>query len=136
MFGTERVDFFNRVLLAGFLIAFAGLVGVDLRSIQPTALISGSRNWNAVYPGATSVGILAFGAQNVVPTLLEYLGGDVERTRRSIFAGSLLPLVMYVVWETVFFGLVPLTTSADVVATASSSNTETIDIVQELGYYG
>jgi len=130
IFGTERVDLVNRILVAGFLVAFLGLVGVGLPNIQGTTLLSGTaQNWRAVYPGATSVGILAFGAQNVVPTLLQYLGRDAERTRQAILVGSLLPLVMYLVWETIFFGLLPL----DAVANASSGK---IDIVTELGYAG
>jgi len=128
VFGTERVDIINRILVAGFITAFAGLVSVGLPTIHTTALTTGVQNWNAIYPGATSVGILAFGAQNVVPTLLQYLGGDAERTRKAILGGSLLPLAMYTLWETVFFGLAP----ADATASAGSK----IDVVRELGASG
>jgi tyrosine-specific transport protein len=127
IFGIEQVDLVNRILVAGFLVAFLGLMGMGLPNIQATTLLMGAQHWNAVYPGATSVGILAFGAQNVVPTLLQYLGGDAERTRRAILAGSLLPLAMYLVWEAVFFGTFPL----DLVG-----NDGNMDVLKALGDSG
>jgi len=127
IFGIEQVDLVNRILVAGFLVAFLGLMGMGLPNIQATTLLMGAQHWNAVYPGATSVGILAFGAQNVVPTLLQYLGGDAERTRRAILAGSLLPLAMYLVWEAVFFGTLPL----DLVG-----NDGNMDVLKALGDSG
>ena len=106
VFGTERVDLVNRILVVGFLGAFLGLAGIGLPQIDPE-LLSSRADWGAVYPACISVGILSFGAQNVVPTLLQYLGGDAIRTRQAVLAGSLIPLVMYTLWEVVFLGNVP-----------------------------
>lgn len=104
-FGTERVDVVNRVLVFGLIATFLGLLGTGLPQID-TSLLSRT-NWGAIYPEVISVGILSFGAQNVVPTLLRYLGGDAGRTRKAILIGSLIPLIMYTLWETVFLGTVP-----------------------------
>ena len=104
-FGTERVDFINRILVAGLIATFLGLLGIGLPKVD-TSLLTRAE-WSAVYPDVISVGILSLGAQNVVPTLLSYLGGDAVRTKRAILVGSLIPLVMYTLWETVFLGIVP-----------------------------
>jgi len=105
IFGTERVDLVNRILVAGLITTFLGLLGIGLPQIH-TDLLS-RVDWGVVYPPVVAVGILSFGAQNVVPTVLEYLGRDSERTRRAVFIGSLIPLVMYSLWEAVFLGMVP-----------------------------
>jgi len=105
IFGTERVDIVNRVLVFGLITTFLGLLGIGLPQID-TGLLSRA-NWGAIYPEVISVSILSFGAQNVVPTLLQYLGGDAGRTRKAVLIGSLIPLVMYTLWESVFLGIVP-----------------------------
>ena len=105
IFGTERVDVVNRVLVFGLISTFLGLLGIGLPQID-TSLLSRA-NWGAIYPEVISVGILSFGAQNVVPTLLQYLGGDAGRTRKAVLIGSLIPLLMYTLWEAVFLGIVP-----------------------------
>jgi tyrosine-specific transport protein len=71
------------------------------------------------------VGILSFGAQNVVPTLLKYLGRNSTRTRRAVLLGSLIPLVMYSLWEAVFLGNVPMI--------AGSSGVDRMQAVNALG---
>ena len=71
------------------------------------------------------MGILSFGAQNVVPTLLKYLGSNATRTRRAVLLGSLIPLVMYSLWEAVFLGNVPMI--------AGSSGVDRMQVVNALG---
>jgi tyrosine-specific transport protein len=104
--GTEKVDLVNRFLVVGLLGSFMGLLGLGIPQIDTSLLFSRS-DWTTVYPQVISIGILAFGAQNVVPTLLQYLGGDAIRTERAILVGSLIPLIMYYLWESVFLGIVP-----------------------------
>lgn len=104
-FGTSRIDAINRVFVLGLVSTFVGLVGFGLPQINASNLISQS-DWTTLYPNLISIGILSFGAQNVVPTLLNYLGGDPNRTRRAILFGSLTPLLLYAIWEAVFLGIV------------------------------
>lgn len=105
IFGTSSVDLVNRVLVTGLIGSFLSLLGVGLPQISADLLSRGE--WGAIYPAGISVGILSFGAQNVVPTLLQYLGGDAVRTRRAVLIGSIIPLAMYTLWEAVFLGTVP-----------------------------
>lgn len=125
-FGTSRIDAINRIFVLGLVSTFVGLVGFGLPQIDLSNLISHS-DWTNLYPNLISIGILSFGAQNVVPTLLNYLGGHPDRTRRAILFGSLTPLVLYSIWEAVFLGIV----SADEVAGESK-----MDIVTVLGATG
>ena len=106
IFGTQSVDLVNRFLVTGLIGSFVGLLGIGLPQIDSDILFSHS-DWSTVYPQVISIGILAFGAQNVVPTILEFLGGNPTRTQRAILLGSLIPLIMYFLWESVFLGIVP-----------------------------
>jgi tyrosine-specific transport protein len=81
-----------------------GLVGYGLPNVEASNLIS-HLDWSYVYPNVISIGILSLGAQNIVPTLLQYLDYDTLKTQRAILFGSLLPLILYIIWETIFFGL-------------------------------
>jgi tyrosine-specific transport protein len=106
IFGTRTLDLVNRVLVVGLIASFVGLVGVSLPAMQPDTLVSRA-DWTFVYPQVLSIGILSFGAQNIIPTLLQYLGGCPKRTTQAIWVGTLIPLVMYTLWELVFLGIVP-----------------------------
>lgn len=104
-YGTSKVDIINRVFVLGLVATFIGLVGIGLPIVKGSNLLDHS-DWSAVYPAGISIGILSFGAQNVVPTLLRYLDNDPVRTRQAILFGSLLPLLLYTIWEAVFLGIV------------------------------
>lgn len=134
--GTQRVDWVNRLLVAGLIASFGILVAVGVPQISVAELLQRA-DWRAVDSKVLSVGILSFGAQNVVPTLLQYLGRDPVRTRRAILLGSLIPLVMYCMWEAVFLGLVPYdAVDAGALGNGGSSNDDKMQIVTALGGSG
>jgi len=87
---------------------FAGLGNIvsppPARAVRPVVTDALTPTYPAIWPSGVSVGILSFGAQNVVPTLLKYLGGNPTRTRKAVLLGSVIPLVMYSLWEAVFLG--------------------------------
>jgi len=110
--GTSGVDVVNRIFVLGLVSSFVGLVGFGLPNVEVSNLTERA-DWGAVYPRVISIGILSLGAQNVVPTLLRYLDRDPLRTRTAILFGSLLPLILYAVWEAIFLGVVVDPSSAD-----------------------
>jgi tyrosine-specific transport protein len=134
IFGTRTLDLVNRALVVGLIASFVGLVGVSLPAMQLDTLLSRA-DWTFVYPQVLSIGILSFGAQNIIPTLLQYLGGCPKRTTKAIWVGTLIPLVMYTLWELVFLGIVPYE-----VGPANTSNdydaASKMQIVSALGAVG
>ncbi|KAL3763684.1 hypothetical protein ACHAW5_004836 [Stephanodiscus triporus] len=103
--GTSGVDAVNRVFVFGLVVAFVGLVVIGLPNVEVSNLTN-IADWGNVYPRVISIGILSLGAQNVVPTLLQYLDYNTMKTRSAILLGSLLPLVLYTIWEAIFLGVV------------------------------
>eukprot|EP00579_Thalassiosira_antarctica_P016950 CAMPEP_0201942362 /NCGR_PEP_ID=MMETSP0903-20130614/48886_1 /ASSEMBLY_ACC=CAM_ASM_000552 /TAXON_ID=420261 /ORGANISM="Thalassiosira antarctica, Strain CCMP982" /LENGTH=513 /DNA_ID=CAMNT_0048484723 /DNA_START=1 /DNA_END=1542 /DNA_ORIENTATION=+ len=124
-YGTSRVDAINRIFVFGLIATFCCLVGVGLPMVNGSNLINQS-DWGMVYPPVISIGILSFGAQNVVPTLLQYLNYDPLKTRQAILFGSLLPLILYTIWEAVFLGLIDT-------STADGSKMEVVSVLGQVG---
>jgi tyrosine-specific transport protein len=49
----------------------------------------------------------------VVPVVCAQLGGDIDRIRKSIILGSLVPLAMFLSWDAVALCLAPLSGAQD-----------------------
>jgi tyrosine-specific transport protein len=104
-FGTRQVDLWNRVLMFGKIVAFLGLVFLGLHYVQPQ-LLERTDSKYAVF--SLPVLIIAFGYHNMIPSIANYLGNDVKRIKRAIMGGSLFALFIYLVWEVLVLGIVPL----------------------------
>lgn len=103
--GTHSVDIFNRLLMAGLVLTYVLLVILGAPHVNPDYLKH--KDWSMaalVLP----VMIISFGFHNLVPSLTTYLKGDVKRLRLAIICGSALPLIVYLIWEWLILGLVPV----------------------------
>lgn len=52
--------------------------------------------------------VTSFGFHNVIPSLRVYLNDDVKKLRLTILIGSLIPLIIYILWEVAILGVVPV----------------------------
>lgn len=103
--GIRHVDLFNRLLM----IFKLGSVFILMVLITEHIDIS---NYNAgraeyIFPALT-VAITSFGFSIIVPSLRNYFQDDITKLRIAILVGSFLPLLCYIAWDAVIFGLVPL----------------------------
>lgn len=111
--GIHDVAMINRVLVGGLIITFVILAVMMSMHLQFTRLA-----WTPpthILP-ALPILITAFGYQVIIPSLRKYLRGDVHKLRQSIFWGSLLPLLVYIIWATDVFGVIPLHGSGSLAA--------------------
>ncbi|MCB1148802.1 MAG: tyrosine transporter [Chlamydiia bacterium] len=102
--GTGAVDKFNRILMLGLVLSYAGLVVLGIRYVHPDLLLH--KNWTSV-AGIVPIMIISFGYHNLVPSLTTYLRRDRKALISVIFWGSLLPLVIYLLWVGMVLGIVP-----------------------------
>ncbi len=103
--GTQSVDLFNRLLMLGLVLSYILLVVLGAPHVD--AAYFKHKDWSmaaAVLP----VMIISFGFHNLVPSLTTYLNGDARRLRIAIIGGSAIPLLIYLVWEWLILGLVPV----------------------------
>ena len=103
--GTNAIDWFNRFLMSGLIVSYVGLVGTGLPYIKPELLQH--QDWSLatfVIPAL----IVSFGFHNLVPSLTTYLNQEPKKIIKAILIGSAIPLVIYLLWEVLILGLVPL----------------------------
>jgi tyrosine-specific transport protein len=103
--GTKSVDRVNRILMMGLVLCYILLVCFLTPHINPTYLLpfKVSSAWSALPILFTS-----YGFHIIIPTLTTYLNHDKKRLRYAIFIGSLIPFIVYAVWELLILGVVPL----------------------------
>lgn len=103
--GTRAVDRVNRLLMFGLVVSYLLLV-VFLPSRLQSSLLA-HMNFPAIWI-AVPVLFTSFGYHIIIPTLTTYLNHDVKKLRLTLFIGSLIPLLVYAIWELLILGVVPL----------------------------
>lgn len=103
--GTHAVDYFNRLLMGGLILSYVALVALGSKHVN-TELLQHA-DWGAATLVVPAV-IISFGFHNLVPSLTTYFKGDVKALRKAILIGSAIPLFIYLVWEWLILGLVPV----------------------------
>jgi len=105
MAGIKHVDLFNRFLM----IVKLGAVFVLMCLIAMHIDISNYDTGKVEYLlPAFTVAITSFGFSIIVPSLRAYFNNDIKKLRFTILFGSFIPLLCYIAWDAVIFGLVPL----------------------------
>lgn len=104
--GTGGVDYFNRFLMLGLGVSYLGLVTMGWSHINSDYLRH--HDWSqALYTVPAMV--ISFGFHNLVPSITSYLGTEQPRRLKwAIYLGSSIPLVIYLVWEYIILGIIPV----------------------------
>lgn len=103
--GTKAVDWFNRLFMVGLIASYALLVLLGSSHVNTDYLVH--RDWSVAYLVVPAM-IISFGYHNLVPTLANYLQRDQRKLVTTILLGSAIPLVVYLIWEWLILGLVPV----------------------------
>ncbi len=105
LLGTAVTDWINRFLMIGLISAFVTLLCVVMEHINVQMLLAPT---TVVDARPLPLIITAFGSAIVVPTLTEYLHGKPKQLLYVILIGSLIPLLVYITWESAILGIIPL----------------------------
>ncbi|NGX50515.1 MAG: Tyrosine-specific transport protein [Chlamydiae bacterium] len=103
--GTLGVDLINRFLMFGLAISSLLLLGFLPEHVEIELLTH--VDWSPtllIFP----VVITAFGYHIIIPSLTTYMHHDRRKLRLTLVIGSLLPLVIYILWEVLILGIVPI----------------------------
>lgn len=103
--GTRTVDLWNRVLMAAKIVFFLILVNIGAKYVRSDLLLQ-NQPARAVF--ALPILIISFGFHNMIPTLVDYMHGNAKRVKQAILLGSLFAFVIYVIWEILVLGIVPV----------------------------
>jgi len=111
--GAKVVDKANVVLLVGLVVTYVSFFLVGFRSIDCTKL--SYVNISAVFV-ALPVIFTSFSYQGIIPSLVTYLGGNKKMTRQSIIFGTLIPCLVYLMWDGLIKAIAPISMLASAAA--------------------
>lgn len=103
--GTRSVDYVNRLLMIGLVVAYALMVIFLIPHVNQTFLQS--IHWQYALLGV-SVVATSFGFHIIIPSLTAYLDRDIAKLKIVILVGSLIPLLVYLSWEFLALGIIPI----------------------------
>lgn len=102
--GTRSADLFNRLLMLGLIVGFSTFAFLAPEHVQQEHLEH--RDWEGMLIALTFVS-LSYGFHIIIPSLTHYLHQDVKKLKWTIFLGSAIPLMIYIVWNYLVMGIVP-----------------------------
>lgn len=100
--GTRTVDLLTRVLMLIKAVTFFLAVGLLLPSLSSNHFILEAASGSSWFSGFTweilAVALTSFGYLIIIPTVVDYLKRDKRQVYIAVLIGSLLPLVVYLLW--------------------------------------
>ena len=118
-FSTKAVDRFTTALIGGMVIAFflstAGLLGSVKSDVLLNTVATSEQQYLPYLLTALPVCLVSFGFHGNVPSLVKYYHRDGGRVMKSIFIGTGLALVIYILWQLAIQGNLPRSEFAPVI---------------------
>ena len=103
--GTRTVEYINTVMMLGLGLSYVVFVIFGFSHVDMERLLY--KDWFKSLLGI-SVMLTAFGFQSLVPSLCSHMRRQHNRIRMAIIIGSFIPFAMYVIWEWLILGIVPV----------------------------
>jgi len=103
---TRHVDFANRFLVFFKVGIFLSLVYCLIPFIQTQYLAAAGSEPSAFWL-AIPLFFTSFGFHGSIPTLVNYVGPNPKYLRKVIVVGSIAPLFVYIIWQSVTLGVLP-----------------------------
>ncbi len=103
--GTRGVDRVNRLFMFGLIISYLVLVFFVPEQVNAVNLLHFDMPAMTL---AIPIVITAFGYHIIIPSLSTYMKRDPHKLHKAIVIGSLIPIVVYLLWQVLVLGTVPL----------------------------
>jgi tyrosine-specific transport protein len=103
--GNHFVGRVNSILFIALIVAYIALMGTGLSEVKPELLFH--RNWSTAFL-AIPLLLTTFSFQTMLPSLTPYLKRNVKSLRWAIIGGTTLTFVVYLLWQWLVLGIVPI----------------------------
>ncbi len=103
-FGTRGIDYFNRILMIGLIGSYFLIVGIVPQHIEISRFFHVDFSASLL---AVPIIITSFGYHIIIPSLTTYMDHDEKLLRKTILVGSIIPFIVYVLWQCIVLGAVP-----------------------------
>ena len=122
----------NSIMMAGLGISYFAFIFLGLKFIKADYLLEA--NW-LLSASSLPIAFTSFGYQGIIPTLHRYLNHDVVKTRKAILIGSFIPLVTYIIWQTLILGIVPASALAETLQKGENAVYPLKNFIQDFRVY-
>lgn len=102
--GIKSVDLVNRLLMFAKLATLILLIAFVSPHISLPHLTSGAPRY---LTAGMTVALTSFGFATIIPSLRTYFHDDIKKLRLTIWIGSLIPLICYIIWDMTIMGVIP-----------------------------
>ena len=103
--GHRIVGRVNTILFVAMIVAYFALVGTGFREVKTQLLTH--RHWQTSFL-AIPLLLTTFSFQTMLPSLTPYLKRNVWALRCAIMGGTTLTFIVYLIWQWMVLGIVPL----------------------------
>lgn len=103
--GSIFVGRVNAILFIAMVAAYIALVGMGVDEVKPDLLTTS--NWKVAWL-ALPLLLTSFSFQTMVPSLTPYLHRHAASLRKAIVWGTSIALLVYVIWQALILGIVPV----------------------------
>ncbi len=103
--GIKFIDRVNYILMTALVVSYAALIGAGSKSVEVERLFD--QNWSTIFLAAPIL-FSAFGFHNVIPSLTFHFKENARLMRYAIFWGTLIPFIIYVIWQWLIIGAIPI----------------------------
>lgn len=119
--GTQSVDFFNRFLFSAKIVMLVVMLALMLPHIHKVNLLSMPLQ-KGLALSAVPVIFTSFGFHGSVPSIVNYLGGNIRKLRGVFIIGSAIPLIAYILWQVATLGAISPDTFSGMLAQHAGLN--------------
>lgn len=104
-FGMTFVSHCNRLIVIGMFLTFFALIFLIMPHINVDTLFNTANHLPIM---SLPIVFTSFGFLIIIPSLRNYLEDDIKKIKMAIIIGSLIPLMVYIIWVTVVMGVIPV----------------------------
>ena len=119
--GTHSVDLFNRILFSAKVVFLVVMLGLMLPNIHQTNLMTLPLEQGTAL-SAIPVIFTSFGFHGSVPSIVNYMGGNIRKLRWVFIIGSAIPLIAYIFWQLATLGSISSDTFVGILAQQAGLN--------------
>ncbi len=102
--GAKTIDRANIVLITGLVCSYILLIALGVPKVETEKFTT--LDWPAAF-FAMPILFSAFGYHNIIPSLCTYFKKDKRSLKLSIVIGTLIALVIYLIWQWLVIGIIP-----------------------------
>jgi tyrosine-specific transport protein len=119
--GTHSVDLFNRILFSAKIIFLIVMLALMMPHIEKTNLLTLPLEQGLAL-SAIPVIFTSFGFHGSVPSIVNYMGGNIRKLRWVFIIGSAIPLIAYIFWQLTTLGAISSHTFVGILAQQAGLN--------------